>query len=961
MKHKQRTMVGFMSISGRTFGEMTNSFDNVDLHLCNEKARALICHHHAAVCNITTSLVGCSQQQTTTSFLTTCNRFANNGRKKRDLSENGYSERSKRVRRSTHDSDDVIDFEPLKYDPAYSFSYIPQIPTWRNGWNESHALQVCEDSINNDPVKLECEKHIDIRQMVNDSISSCILDIRDSASTEWVAGTIDAIKSYCLTRISKYEKFYVSNSSEEKSVVEIFNAVTCINNCSKHGHCTDKGECVCDTGFIGADCSHSIHKPPENIVLPEEGLCRQSIRPCAKTNIVGNFLSGTTIYVKLQQYKDSCSYSTTDSTTMSPGASPSYTGSSHTTLTQTTNTMSDGESSSPLSPNDQDTAKMILIIVSALMAVALIVVAVVLFLKCKNKSIKQSNPLYYNTEPVKNGCPPMNTYEHMYSRPFSPPPPYQDNRKQNYVIIDVPTNLTFSDINMAKLKYSGGSIWSPLQFDPVTTLVFIQTDRKMYAEKEEVKLRIVVLLPSLKPYTGQFNVEIIKIKTEKQFEVREYVIPKFKVQLICPQFYTRATRQLRCTVKARYFFGNPVTGVIHLQFVTRTNGADLFLSDDYADIQVTQPFFIKLKIPSNVIAGNSAVIQISLFNYDTDAKTTNIAIAKNKAVQFITRQSSINDLHGSKHGLALTSYVLQKAGYSEKARLVYADLKAQATSNAQYLFWQNNDNRVYEQKLRWQSPNPRARPVDIETSAYALLYFAEKNDLSQGMKIVNWLVSQRNPNGGFSSTQDTVVSLHALSRFSGLLQQSGLDVEVKLKTNLTEKTLDKRTTSVEISAQGKGFVLTSVKYNVMQSGESTFEINTTLSSSKQTLDTITVNVCIRRKDDKDNGMVVAEVGLPCGFKADLLKTNAIGLDHKETSSDKAVLYFKNLKRNWVCFDVTGNRVDSVTESQGVPIIVYDYYEPGNYGIASYMTGLLQEMNICQVCPKCKICKNTVLG
>lgn len=42
---------------------------------------------------------------------------------------------------------------------------------------------------------------------------------------------------------------------------------------------------------------------------------------------------------------------------------------------------------------------------------------------------------------------------------------------------------------------------------------------------------------------------------------------------------------------------------------------------------------------------------------------------------------------------------------------------------------------------------------DIETSAYALLYLAEKNDLSQGMKIVNWLVSQRNPEGGFSSTQ----------------------------------------------------------------------------------------------------------------------------------------------------------------------------------------------------------------
>lgn len=83
--------------------------------------------HHAAVCNITTSLVDCSQQQTTASFLTTCNRFANNGRKRRALSESGFSERSKRVRRSAYDSDDVIDFEPLKYDPSYSFSYIPQV------------------------------------------------------------------------------------------------------------------------------------------------------------------------------------------------------------------------------------------------------------------------------------------------------------------------------------------------------------------------------------------------------------------------------------------------------------------------------------------------------------------------------------------------------------------------------------------------------------------------------------------------------------------------------------------------------------------------------------------------------------------------------------------------------------------------------------------------------------------
>lgn len=377
----------------------------------------------------------------------------------------------------------------------------------------------------------------------------------------------------------------------------------------------------------------------------------------------------------------------------------------------------------------------------------------------------------------------------------------------------------------------------------------------------------------------------------------------------------------------------------------------------------------------------TAYVLLALLEFKDNSKLgtkLQIATAKNKAARFITRSSSINELQGSKHGMALTSYVLQKAGYFQKARFLYADLKRKANSDGQHLFWQNQGNTVYKQKLGWQSPNPRARPVDIETSAYALLYLAEKKDMSQGMKIVHWLVSQRNPQGGFGSTQDTVVSLHALSRFSSLLQQSGMDVEVKLKTEFTEKTvkvnsnnkllvqrveLDKQTKHVEIKARGKGFVLvdTTVKYNVMKSGDSAFEINTNITSSQHTIDKITVHVCIRRKDNKDNGMVIAEVGLPCGFKGDTSKTNARGLDHKETTSDAMVMYFKNLKRSWVCFDVTSNRVDKVTESQGVPIIVYDYYEPDNYGISSYMTGKLNEMNICQICQECNICKQIFLG
>lgn len=83
--------------------------------------------HHAAVCNITTSLVDCSQQQTPSFFLTTCNRVGHDGRKRRALSEDGLNARSKRVRRSTIDSDDVVDFSPITYDPAFNTSFIPPV------------------------------------------------------------------------------------------------------------------------------------------------------------------------------------------------------------------------------------------------------------------------------------------------------------------------------------------------------------------------------------------------------------------------------------------------------------------------------------------------------------------------------------------------------------------------------------------------------------------------------------------------------------------------------------------------------------------------------------------------------------------------------------------------------------------------------------------------------------------
>ena len=47
-------------------------------------------------------------------------------------------------------------------------------------------------------------------------------------------------------------------------------------------------------------------------------------------------------------------------------------------------------------------------------------------------------------------------------------------------------------------------------------------------------------------------------------------------------------------------------------------------------------------------------------------------------------------------------------------------------------------------------------------TAYALLTLAAKGDFVEGLPVLKWITEQRNPNGGFSSTQVYTVELQWL-------------------------------------------------------------------------------------------------------------------------------------------------------------------------------------------------------
>lgn len=61
------------------------------------------------------------------------------------------------------------------------------------------------------------------------------------------------------------------------------------------------GECVCNNGYIGFDCSMTLADAPKEISVPDEGLCGTKQRNCKKTNIFGEF-HASNVYCKLEHF-----------------------------------------------------------------------------------------------------------------------------------------------------------------------------------------------------------------------------------------------------------------------------------------------------------------------------------------------------------------------------------------------------------------------------------------------------------------------------------------------------------------------------------------------------------------------------------------------------------------------------------------------------------------------------------
>lgn len=253
-----------------------------------------------------------------------------------------------------------------------------------------------------------------------------------------------------------------------------------------------------------------------------------------------------------------------------------------------------------------------------------------------------------------------------------------------------------------------------------------------------------------------------------------------------------------------------------------------------------------------------------------------------KALDYVVDNlNSLDDIYS----LAIANYALQLAGH-EKKDMLLEKLNKMSINKDGMKHWEKDIPKSDKNEDQWFY---RPNSVNVEMSAYAMQALMQADRDTDAIPVMKWLVTQRNENGGFQSTQDTVVGLQALSKLAAKVHVADSDLNITVipensnPTNINVNTenslvLQKHELSpdarhFQVSATGKGFSILQIsyKYNLDNSGKfPRFKLNPVVddASNKGFLLLNVGATFIADELLQQSNMAVMEVTLPSGFTFD---------------------------------------------------------------------------------------------
>ncbi|KAM8912654.1 alpha-2-macroglobulin-like isoform 1-T1 [Lycaon pictus] len=316
---------------------------------------------------------------------------------------------------------------------------------------------------------------------------------------------------------------------------------------------------------------------------------------------------------------------------------------------------------------------------------------------------------------------------------------------------------------------------------------------------------------------------------------------------------------------------------------------------------------------------------------------------------------------------ALLAYAFALAGNQEKRREILTLLNEEAVKEESSVHWERPQKPRAPVERFYQ---PRAPSAEVEMTSYVLLAYLvaqpapTSEELTSASRIVKWITKQQNSQGGFSSTQDTVVALQSLSRYGAAtftrtgkptqvtIQYSGtfftkFQVDDDNRLLLQQTSLPKVPEEYTMTVTGGGcvYLQTSLKYNILpEREESPFALE--VQTLPQTCDRpkahtsfhILLNVSYTGSRPESN-MVITDVKMVSGFiplkpTVKMLERSS-HVSRTEVSNNHVLIYLDKVTNQTLSLSFMVLQDVPVRDLKPAIVKVYDYYETDEFAIAEY--------------------------
>ncbi|MEE6485822.1 hypothetical protein FKM82_014427 [Ascaphus truei] len=312
----------------------------------------------------------------------------------------------------------------------------------------------------------------------------------------------------------------------------------------------------------------------------------------------------------------------------------------------------------------------------------------------------------------------------------------------------------------------------------------------------------------------------------------------------------------------------------------------------------------------------------------------------------------------STYKLAILAYAFTLADFTHPRSELLLKLEQQAVKSDGVKHWTQKFEPAAEGTF-WSKP----KSVDVELTSYVLLSMASarqvlSKDLGDMMPIVRWLSKQQNANGGFCSTQDTVVALQALTKFASLTfsnagsvtvmvtQEKGFQKQFHVHNGnrllLQRASLPDIPGEYTVTATGNGtaYIQITERYHTLPpERDAAFNLTVVAECIQSTLLQIVVEFWYSGERSSSN-MALVEVKMMSGYvpqkeSIDQLKKNPL-VRRVETKEDIVTIYIEKVTAQIQTLVLRAEQQVQVMNLKPAIVTIFDYYMPDEKKTVKYL-------------------------